>query len=386
MAKLKGVNGQVLKWARESLGLTVEQVADKLKKPKSLIEAWEAGDDFPTYAQLDKAAYTIYKRPLAVFFFPKPPDEVDIKPDFRLLPEFEVDALSYDTRVTINEALARQESLRELSDGVNPKKGLIFKDINARKVNLADLCAFVRNKLGIDLEEQYSWPNSEHALKQWRSAVQNCGVFVFKTSMKDSTVSGFCLDDPEFPIIYINNTTSLSRQIFTLFHELAHILYSESGFTKFSQSYLKFLPREEREIEVTCNRFASEFLVPNEAFESMVPTYDGSDDSLDFIARKFNVSKEVILRKFLDRHVVTQAFYLEKKNEWDSSWWSARKSGRGGGNYYATQASYLGDAFMSLAFSVYYEGRCSIGDLADHLNVKVQSVSSLEAQVLSSVK
>ena len=71
------VNPQVLKWARESSNLSIDEVTIKLKKSTDIIEAWENGADSPSYAQLEKLAYDVYKRPIAVFFFPKPPKEDD---------------------------------------------------------------------------------------------------------------------------------------------------------------------------------------------------------------------------------------------------------------------------------------------------------------------
>ena len=70
-----GVQPEVMRWARQSIGLSVSDVALRLKRPAEEIEAWEAGDAFPSYPQLEKLAYQIYKRPLAVFFLPIPPEE-----------------------------------------------------------------------------------------------------------------------------------------------------------------------------------------------------------------------------------------------------------------------------------------------------------------------
>lgn len=39
------------------------------------ISAWEAGAGGPSYAQLEKLAYELYKRPLAIFLLPSPPPE-----------------------------------------------------------------------------------------------------------------------------------------------------------------------------------------------------------------------------------------------------------------------------------------------------------------------
>ena len=68
-----------------------------LKRDPDEILAWEKGKSAPTYAQLEKLAYSLYKRPLAVFFLPVPPPEPDIKQEFRTLPDFEIDQLAADT-------------------------------------------------------------------------------------------------------------------------------------------------------------------------------------------------------------------------------------------------------------------------------------------------
>lgn len=70
------VNKDVLIWAREGLNLSQEIVANRMGKKVEEIQAWEDGTDYPTYAQLEKLTYTIYKKPLAIFFFPEPPKNV----------------------------------------------------------------------------------------------------------------------------------------------------------------------------------------------------------------------------------------------------------------------------------------------------------------------
>jgi len=65
------VNAEVLKWARESAGLTVDDVVLKLKRKRvtyDVVNAWEHGIDTPSYAQLECLAYEVYKRPLAISF------------------------------------------------------------------------------------------------------------------------------------------------------------------------------------------------------------------------------------------------------------------------------------------------------------------------------
>ncbi|MEK6842741.1 MAG: helix-turn-helix transcriptional regulator [Nanoarchaeota archaeon] len=68
-----GIKPSIFRWARISAGLSIDTVAEKLKQHPDKIKAWEAGKTTPTYLQLEKLAYKIYKQPLAIFFFPSPP-------------------------------------------------------------------------------------------------------------------------------------------------------------------------------------------------------------------------------------------------------------------------------------------------------------------------
>ncbi|HEV8242686.1 MAG TPA: ImmA/IrrE family metallo-endopeptidase [Nitrospirales bacterium] len=199
-------------------------VASIMGKEVGDIEAWESETDEekPTYVQLEKLAYQVYKRPIAVFFLPDPPPEQDIKTSFRTLPDFEIERLSADTRFALRYGQAMQLSLAELNEGVNPSEKKLFVEIKLTpKINIAIAATQVRQYLGITLDTQIQWRSSEEALYFWRERVEEAGIFVFKRSFKQREVSGFCLSNKEFPIIYLNNSTPKTRQIFSLFHELA---------------------------------------------------------------------------------------------------------------------------------------------------------------------
>ena len=68
------VEPKVLLWARESIGLGVQEITKRLQVTENTLEKWESGQKKPTLTQIEKLA-KIYKRPLAVFFLPKPPEE-----------------------------------------------------------------------------------------------------------------------------------------------------------------------------------------------------------------------------------------------------------------------------------------------------------------------
>jgi transcriptional regulator with XRE-family HTH domain len=75
----------LLIWARESAKYTLEVAAEKAHVKREALEAWEAGEGAPSIPQLRKLA-EVYKRPLVVFFLPKPPKDFEALRDFRRLP------------------------------------------------------------------------------------------------------------------------------------------------------------------------------------------------------------------------------------------------------------------------------------------------------------
>jgi Zn-dependent peptidase ImmA (M78 family)/transcriptional regulator with XRE-family HTH domain len=385
--QVAGINLEVLVWARKRAGLEIDDVAAALGKDASVIESWENGDTAPTYVQLERLAYSVYKRPIALFFFPAVPKEVDPEQSFRTLPETEIEELGADTRHKMREARATQLSLEELSEK-NPSPRQLLKDLVVKgSDSVAIIATQVRDYLGINLSKQKAWKNPEEALKAWRAAIEDAGIFVFKDSFKQKDVFGFSLYDEEFAVILINNSSAQTRQVFTLFHELAHLIQHVSGVTKRDDAYIEHLHGEAKQIEVFCNKLAAELLLPNADFKITLKAYHQYDErAVTDLARTYKVSREVVLRRLLDMSLVNWQRYEHDVKKWAIEYENKLKAdsheGKSGGNYYATQASYLGDKYLNIAFSSYYRGKISVEQLADYLNVSVKNVPGLEQFVL----
>ena len=379
MSLMANITPSVLAWARVDLGYTIDDVVEKLKQKnvnEQTVSDWEQGNSLPTYSQLEKLA-KFYKRPLAVFFFPEPPSEEGIDQKFRSLPTHEVNNLSPQIRYLLRLAVSRQADLEELHGGVLPEQFQAFRNQIDRDISHELTAAQVRNIVGISLDQQYQWDNEDDALKKWRTAIDKLGIWVFKDAFKDDNYCGFCLFDDYFPVIYINNTMSKNRQIFTLFHELAHLIIGEGGVDFRSSREHEF-----GEEEVYCNAFAGAFLVPNESLELSHPP---TDENIEYYAKRYKVSREVILRKYLDRREISQDDYRSKVNQWDQDsqqYRNKQKHKKGGGDYYASQRSYLGDKYLSLVFSKYYEQKIDQYRLSDCLGIKIKSIPTLEGYLL----
>lgn len=341
------------------------------------IEAWELAESCPSYPQLEKLANR-FKTPIAVFFFPEPPDLEPISNSFRTMPDLQFEQISRQVRFLLRKAKAFQISLAELNDGQNPADRLITRDLSfAVDVSIADMAARVRDYLGITLQHQMGWESADKALENWRYQLNDVGVFVFKDAFREEDYSGFCLYDDEFPIVYVNNSTAKTRQIFTLFHELAHLLYHTSGVDKFHDDYIDALHGDAKRIEILCNRFAAQFLVPADAFACEFAGLEASRETAAVLADRFHVSREVIYRIFLNRGFIDQAEYENAA----AAFASDKETGKGG-DYYNNQIAYLGWHYIELAFSQYYANRIDAVQLADHLNIAPRNIASLEEKFL----
>ncbi len=314
-------------------------------------------------------------------FFPEPPQEETPKQSFRTLPEQEIEMMSSRMKILIRKARVMQANLTELNEEVNPAEKKIFKELSfAVNQPLVEMTKTIREFLGITLDNQIAWKDTDKAFKSWRERFEENGIFVFKDAFKDDGFSGFCLYDNEFPLIYINNSKSDTRQIFTLFHELAHILFKTGGVDTRLADYIKYLEGDDRKIEIICNRFAGQFLVPDSDFNIQITGVTVNDATLQGFADRYKVSREVILRKFLDRNIIDQKYYSEKKQEWAES---VKQKKGAGGDYYRNMGVYLSQKYLELAFSHFYQKRISDSQLADYLGVKARSLSGMENIMMS---
>ena len=381
-----GVRPEVMRWARQSIGLSVSDVALRLKRSVEEIEAWEAGDAFPSYPQLEKLAYQIYKRPLAVFFLPAPPNEASPAREFRTLPTEDLLTLAVDTHLHIRRAHAFQLALKELFGARNPSEHCIWQQLSlSRARSLTDQAEEIRTYLGITLQEQIRWKDEDHALKKWRTAIEDKGAFIFKESFEQKDISGFCLVDEQFPVIYLNNSTTKTRQVFSLLHELAHLLLSVNGLSKFDQRYVERLPDKEKQIERFCNAIAAEILIPSPDFQQQVKQFPSdieraSEQQFSEIAARYGVSREAILRRFLDQGRVTSVFYERKAKAW-----AAQQKKGYGGDWYASKNAYLSDRFAKEVVSRHYKNQLSVEQAADFLGIKPKNFAGLEQRILQGV-
>jgi Zn-dependent peptidase ImmA (M78 family) len=121
------------------------------------------------------------------------------------------------------------------------------------------------------------------------------------------------------------------------------LLFHTSGIDTLEDEYISRLPRDERRIEVICNRLAARLLVPEAVFERVFSGQPATEATAEELARLFKVSREFIFRKFLDRDLISQADYERAAQRW-----AARQKPGSGGDYYRTKMAYPGADYVRL--------------------------------------
>jgi Zn-dependent peptidase ImmA (M78 family)/DNA-binding XRE family transcriptional regulator len=305
------VKPEVLKWARESSGWTIGEIARKLKVSPESYRQWETTGSGVKVTHLEALAHH-FKRPLAAFFLPRPPVEPKPPRDFRSLPGRR-DKFEKKTLFAIRQALWLQTIAGELSEAIgletNPQVG---------KVELTDspemASVQARQFLGVSLDEQIRWRDESKALQRWRDAAEKTNVFVFSLPMPLDDARGFSLTERNPWIIVLNSSDAIRARIFTLFHEYGHLLLRNPGVCLPHQGWVRDAKLEGEEL--WCNQFAASLLLPAQAIREVNNRQRMASEQLPQLlwesSRRFKVSQEVVLRRLLSLRLISQAQFWQE--------------------------------------------------------------------------
>ena len=375
---LSGVNGEIIRWAREFYNMDVEEAAKAIDVDAERYKSWENGTDHPTYAKLRKIS-EVFRKPSAVFFFPEPPQLPSIKGDLRTLPDEVVNRFSKNIIVQFEKAKVYQMSLKELYGDRNSI--LMHKDEFPSDVQ--ELCDYFRSAMAFPIAAQKARRNTKVVFEIYRDKFYDLGIYVFKESFKDNSVSGLCINDQNFPVIMINNSMSFARQTFTLFHELYHLISDTSGAEIIRDDYYVMLDRVQSDIEHTCDTFANMFLVPPDDFQLELQKAPLDEQRIVELSKLYSVSREAIMYKLWRLGEITSEDYSALKETFYGDAIRTKKEKKdgssGGGNYYSTKLSYLGQRYTGEVFKQYFAGKIDSIRASSMLQSKVDHLPRLES-------
>jgi len=370
------VNPAVLRWARESGGYTSAQVADSIQVPEKSVVGWESGEPHPTWSELTKLA-RLYKRPVASLLLPDPPKEAPLPTDFRRLPDSNR-GLSPKTRWVIRTArwLVRRGSELERDLGIER----VFQGPRVSPSDYPEQAAQeFRARLGVEIEEQVAWRTVGMALRRWRGAVEAQHVFVFQFGMPIEEVRGFSLLEEHRPAIVLNQADAVAARVFTLFHELAHLVIGQPGVCMPDEAGTG----ESQQVETFCNRFAAALLIPRTDLEQRLPS-SPADEEINHLARRYRVSRYVVLGRMHALGAISRGLYQRIVERWESRAETpvpppAKR--KGGQDRAARCLAERGRRFVSLVLEADRRDYLPASDATSYLGIDLRDLERLASKV-----
>lgn len=390
------VNPEILRWAREQSKLSLEQVVARahitgLKSTgisgAERLSRWEERIEQPTFNEL-KSIAKAYRRPVLTFFLPIQPLTVPRLEDFRTFGDHSLVEFSPELAAFIRQIDALQQEVKDLlkEEGAEP---LAFVGSIEPDTPPPSIAQTLREILNFPFEEQERINVRAPLFNILRNKAEEAGVFILRkadlgshhTKISLDEFRGLTFADEIAPFIIVNPDDAESALLFSLIHELTHLCLGDSGIS--NDNILSPSDQQRKEREVLCNSVAAEFLVPTDKLieELQYELSHDISDTIDFLARKFKVSRVVTGRRLLEIGHISTEVYWDLYNEWRMTWTDRRhrysESDEGPG-YYILTKSKLGSRLLRTIFNATFDGRLSYGDASNLLNVKVSNFNELQ--------
>lgn len=314
--------------------------------------------------------------PFGYLFLDTPPDAPKISvPDFRQTVNA-VD-LTKDFYDTYNDVTYKVEWYKEhLQEfGISYSLDFIGKfTINHDPVDVArNICEVIK----FDISKILKIVTKDSYFGIACKLVEDAGILVFKNGvvknnnkrkLNTDEFRGFCIIDKQTPAVFVNGADAFSAQVFTLFHEVAHLWIGKAGVSNWSF---------ESKIEAYCNKIAAEVVMPSNLF--FVKWEEESDMGMDMpyaiahIANYFRVSNYAAAVKAKSLGLIDDEEFLIIRN----MSLSTKKNESSGGNPYASypykNSPKLTDAVLSSAITQ----RIPLREAGNLLNIQPSTVIEL---------
>lgn len=386
------VKPSILRWARESAGLSLEEAASKVGIRDSrgasgeerllALETEEGEVSRPVLLKMAK----VYRRPLVSFYLEVPPARGDRGEDFRTLPDQHtageplVDALVRDIR-------SRQATVRAVLVEEEDAQPLPFVGSMSPEDGVGPVLASIRRTLGLDLAAFRAQGSAEAGFTLLRRQVELAGVYVLlignlgshHSAIDVDAFRGFALADAIAPFVVINDQDAKTAWSFTLLHEVAHLWIGATGV---SGGHI------EGPTEQFCNDAASSFLLPEGELNELRARLGGEQAEAARQITEF--ASERLISRSLVAYRLYRAGALEQstwrrlaetfKGEWLRNRAAQRERARGrdgGPNYYVVRRHRLGSALLSFVSRNMSEGVLTPTRAGKLLGVKPRSVHPL---------
>lgn len=375
------INCKMLKLARERTPIKIEEIPLRMNEFSSeQIENWENGTEYPSVNQAKKLC-NLYDIPFAALYLSKLPNvDNTMYIDRRTYMDNLEGDVSYELWKEINRLKSCRECAIELLYLEEYRN--IFKDINP-DFSTNDISTKIREIFNIETPFKNKTAYSNNAFNYFRNKIESRGVMVLQIeNISIKEIRGISLNYDILPIIAVNKNDSDRAKVFTLFHEIAHLVRRTSNLC-----LIDFNEREDKE-EKICNNLAANILIPEITLDSIINGKDLSDDRvITNLSDRYAVSKFVIIKRLYDLKKIDFVLYKSKYEKYLDIFNEIKKK-KQGQNIIVTQDKKLisssGKLYPKIILNAYYEGKISFGEVCNTLNVNSRYIDNIERMVMFS--
>ena len=370
---------------RFSFGLVRRLVSRRLSLPS--VPSWQwngfkpgrAAESRPTKGQFSKLV-RVLKRPSALFFLPEPPVEAGMPTSLRSAPALGSHKLGPEEARQIRWARRLQELTSwVLRDESSPKARLGQYRPSQDPIKVA---VVERSQSGISTAEQLAWKSASEGFRAWRGHLENQGVLVMQLTMGKNNIRGFGAWDDYAPLVAVNTAYHPTARIFTVFHEVAHLLTRTDAAC---QSFV--VPgQQDGSVERWCERYAAAFLLPEDSLKTIARKYGvtvasrtADPDAARLIANRFSVSTRATAIRLQEVGLAEPSLYSAVAAQFAGRDWNDSSGGGGGGQPASKKRiGQFGTRLPDTLFAAADRGRLTTRDLADYLQLKTGQLDDLK--------
>lgn len=277
------ITPSVLRWAIAESGYTEPEVWSWIEGGEETLQSWLHERAKPSLTEMKTIAGKLHRQ-LATFLLPKPPKVESSSVKFRNSLGDGTRGLNPTERRFIRRARRFQGAYAWLAEELGRT------DADLPTCSLSDdpveAAARIRGLLRVSVTRQRDeWKTPSKAFDGWRDALEDLGVLVFLFPMGTSSVRGFSLWDGQAPAVAINSAWKDEARIFSMFHELGHLVTRSSS----ACAPATMMTGDSKDkAERWCERFAAALLIPQKVLDEIGNVSDLT--SLGNLARKYKVS------------------------------------------------------------------------------------------------
>ncbi len=299
------IKSEIFEWAIEESQKDINEIRIRFNK----FDKWISQIEYPTYRQVEDLA-NFLKVPFGYMFLDEPPSKDVIESQFRTIGN-KKPKISKNLKDTIYSMSRKQDWISEFRKD-NGWESIIpdeYKNLDTSKT--VEFAQKVKSFIGLKEYWYKEVKDINSAFIFLRKLLEEKGIIVMQSGIVGPSTKrllqieefrGFMLYDQYAPLIFLHANDSYAGKIFTLIHELIHIILEEDDV------FDSYDFNSQNSIEAQINKIAIEFLVPDSHLSEYLENQntDIDEENIIELSSLFKVNRLALAYKLLNQNLIEQ--------------------------------------------------------------------------------